>query len=93
MVSTPSGYLFRRAVIRCAIYALLILVACSMLVPFVWMLSSSLKLNKDVFAFPMRWIPDAPRWQNYADIWVKIPLGKFAFNTLNFRLSLPFCSF
>jgi multiple sugar transport system permease protein len=87
---TPSGYLFRRAVIRCAIYALLILVACSMLVPFVWMLSSSLKLNKDVFAFPMRWIPDAPRWQNYADIWVKIPLGKFAFNTLKLSVIVTF---
>jgi multiple sugar transport system permease protein len=68
------------------IYALLILIAFSMLIPFAWMLSSSLKLNRDVFAFPMRWIPENPRWKNYSDIWTKIPLGTFIFNT--FKLSI-----
>ncbi|MDF2938568.1 MAG: sugar transporter ATP-binding protein [Paenibacillaceae bacterium] len=63
------------------VYALLILTVLFMLVPYIWMLSSSLKLNKDVFTFPMQWIPEAPRWQNYADIWTRIPLGKFIFNT------------
>jgi multiple sugar transport system permease protein len=63
-------------------YLLLIIMAFSMLVPFVWMLSSSLKLNKDVFTFPMRWIPESPRWQNYSDIWTKIPLGTFILNTI-----------
>lgn len=62
-------------------YILLAAVVLGMLVPYVWMLSSSLKLNKDVFAFPMQWIPDQPRWENYADIWTKIPLGKFIYNT------------
>lgn len=52
-----------------------------MLLPFVWMLSSSLKLNKDVFTFPVQWIPRNPRWQNYVDIWTIIPLGRFVFNT------------
>ncbi|MDF2923533.1 MAG: sugar transporter ATP-binding protein [Paenibacillaceae bacterium] len=63
------------------VYALLIATVLFMLVPYVWMLSSSLKLNKDVFSFPMQWIPEAPRWQNYADIWTRIPLGKFIYNT------------
>ncbi|WP_435922395.1 carbohydrate ABC transporter permease [Paenibacillus sp. DYY-L-2] len=62
-------------------YILLVVVILGMLVPYVWMLSSSLKLNKDVFAFPMQWIPDQPRWENYADIWTKIPLGTFIYNT------------
>jgi multiple sugar transport system permease protein len=52
-----------------------------MLVPFVWMLSASLKLDKDVFVFPIRWLPENPRWQNYLDIWTKIPLLKFITNT------------
>jgi multiple sugar transport system permease protein len=53
-----------------------------MLVPFAWMLSSSLKLNRDVFTFPMRWIPENPRWRNYRDIWTKIPLAAFILNTV-----------
>lgn len=68
-------------VLMTCIYVLLIVTVLFMLVPYVWMLSSSLKLNKDVFTFPMQWIPEAPRWQNYADIWTRIPLGKFIFNT------------
>ncbi len=63
------------------IYVLLILIAAVMLVPFVWMLSASLKLNKDVFAFPIEWIPSNPRWRNYVDIWTKIPLLTFIKNS------------
>jgi multiple sugar transport system permease protein len=64
------------------LYALLIALAAAMLLPFAWMLSSSLKLSKDVFTFPMQWIPEAPRWANYSDIWKKIPLGAFIANTV-----------
>ena len=63
------------------IYALLIVVAFLMLIPYVWMISASLKMNKDVFAFPIEWIPSNPRWRNYQDIWTKIPLLTFIKNT------------
>jgi multiple sugar transport system permease protein len=52
-----------------------------MLLPFAWMLSASLKLSRDVFIFPIQWIPSEPRWQNYVDIWTKIPLALFIYNT------------
>ena len=63
------------------IYILLILIAALMLVPFVWMISASFKMNKDVFTFPIEWIPSNPRPQNYIDIWTKIPLLTFIKNT------------
>ena len=63
------------------IYVLLILIAALMLIPFVWMLSASFKLNKDVFTFPIEWIPSNPRPQNYVDIWTRIPLLTFIGNT------------
>lgn len=63
------------------VYALLFATVLCMLVPYLWMLSSSLKLNKDVFSFPMQWIPANPRWENFVDIWTKIPLGRFIYNT------------
>ena len=68
------------------IYLILFVVAFTMLVPFAWMLSASVKLNKDVFTFPMQWIPSDPQWANYATIWQKIPLGTFTFNT--FKLTI-----
>lgn len=63
------------------IYLMLILIAALMLVPFVWMISASFKMNKDVFTFPIEWIPSNPRPQNYVDIWTKIPLLTFIKNT------------
>lgn len=56
------------------IYAALIIMAIIMLVPFAWMISASLKLEKDVFSFPIVWIPKDPQWGNYQEIWKKVPL-------------------
>jgi multiple sugar transport system permease protein len=78
----PGGNFF----LKSGIYLFLILIALSMLGPFAWMFSSSLKLNKDVFTFPMRWIPENPRWKNYSDIWTKIPLGIFILNTVKLSI-------
>ena len=64
-----------------AVYVLMILIAFLMLIPFVWMLSASFKMNKDVFTFPIEWIPSNPRPQNYIDIWTRIPLITFILNT------------
>ncbi|MBB6219217.1 carbohydrate ABC transporter permease [Rhizobium leguminosarum] len=64
-----------------AVYAIVIAVTLIMLMPFAWMLSASLKLSRDVFAFPIEWIPSQPQWQNYVDIWTKIPLALFIYNT------------
>ena len=63
------------------IYVLLVVIAALMLIPFLWMLSASFKMNKDVFAFPIEWIPSNPRPRNYVDIWTKIPLLTFIGNT------------
>lgn len=67
---------------KIAVYVILILLSILTIIPFAWMLSASLKLNKDVFAWPMEWIPANPQWRNYVDIWTKIPLMKFISNTV-----------
>ena len=69
------------AIMMVIIYAVLIIVTALMLIPFLWMLSASLKMNKDVFTFPIKWIPENPRWKNYVDIWTKIPLLTFVKNS------------
>lgn len=75
---------------RCLLYAVLLILTAAMLVPFVWMLSASLKLDKDVFIFPIQWIPQNPRWKNYVDIWTKIPLLTFVINTVKITLIVTF---
>ena len=63
-------------------YAILIFLAAITVIPFLWMLSASVKLNKDVFTWPMKWIPENPQWRNYLDIWTKIPMLTFIENTV-----------
>lgn len=65
------------------IYAILLLITACMIVPFLWMLSASIKSNREVFLMdPFVWIPDQPKWDNYIKIWTKIPLLKFVQNTV-----------
>ena len=64
------------------LYAALILMAFVMLVPFAWMISASLKFEKDVFSFPIVWIPENPQWGNYSEIWQKVPLLTGFFNSV-----------
>lgn len=65
------------------VYAALILITAAMIVPFLWMLSASIKTNTEVFKVtPFQFIPDEPQWSNYTKIWTKIPLAKFVGNTV-----------
>lgn len=73
-----------------AIYTILALIVVVTLVPFVWMLSASLKANKDVFNFPFVLVPDQPRWENYREIWSRIPLSTFLLNTLKLSVIVSF---
>ena len=65
------------------VYAILILIAVLMIIPFIWMLSASIKSDREVFQMnPFVLIPENPKFSNYHDIWTKIPMLKFAENTV-----------
>lgn len=74
----------RKAVIsKICVYIILLLLAAVMIIPFLWMLSASIKSDREVFQMnPFQWIPDIPKWSNYKDIWTRIPLLKFVENTV-----------
>ncbi|MCI9174345.1 MAG: carbohydrate ABC transporter permease [Lachnospiraceae bacterium] len=72
-----------RMIGKIVLYLLLILITALMVIPFLWMLSASIKNNADVFKVnPFQFIPDEPRWDNYIRIWTKIPLMHFIGNTV-----------
>jgi multiple sugar transport system permease protein len=62
-------------------YSFLIVLSVIMLLPLLWMVSASLKLDKDVFRFPIEWIPAVPVWSNFSKIWTEIPFLTFFLNT------------
>ena len=76
-----------REVFRHGIWHLvLVLGALTMVGPFLWMLSSSLKAEADVFIFPPQWIPSPLHWSNYADLMNDMPFALFAFNSFEIAI-------
>jgi multiple sugar transport system permease protein len=75
---------------RTVLYIVLALLACLALVPFVWMVSSSLKLDKDVFRYPIEWLPSVRHWENYALIWQRVPLTTYFKNTAFVSITVTF---
>jgi len=73
---------FRRNIGHILAIALLIAGAFSMLVPFFWMLSTSLKDPGDIFLYPPQWIPPVLHFENYRDALTAIPFGRYFLNTL-----------
>ena len=53
-----------------------------MLVPFFWLLSSSLKAPHEIFVFPPKWIPDPIRWTNYLEVFEVVSVMRYAANTM-----------
>ncbi len=73
------------------VYAILILIAVLMIIPFIWMLSASIKSDREVFQMnPFVLIPENPKFSNYHDIWTKIPMLRFAENTIFLTIVVTF---
>lgn len=71
----------KKTISRILLYAIIIALAIVSLIPFYWMIISSLKSNIDVFTIPIEWIPRELHFENYAVIWEKIPLLTFFKNS------------
>jgi len=63
-------------------HTILIIGAFIMIVPFIWMLSTSFKAPGNTFVYPPEWIPRPFVWQNYVEMWQALPFGQFFLNSV-----------
>lgn len=63
-------------------YLLLGLLSISFVLPFLWMVSTSLKLSQDVFTYPPSFFPNSFEWGNYIKGWRVLPFNTFLVNSL-----------
>jgi len=63
------------------IFLIVLAGAVTMVFPFLWMLSTSLKDTKFVYQFPPQWIPNPVDWHNFVEIWEVVPLGRGLLNS------------
>lgn len=75
---------------RFLIYLALIVAAAALLLPFFWMVMSSLKSPNEVFTVPIVWVPETFVWSNYADIWTKSNMLTWIRNTMILAVVVTF---
>ncbi len=72
------------------VHLLLLVGAIAMLMPFAWMVSTSLKAQNEVFSYPPQWIPSQLLWSNYAQAWAAAPFGRYFINSGIVALAVTF---
>lgn len=63
-------------------YTILIAISIVVLIPLFWMISTALKSNADIYAWPPEWIPSPLHWENFVDAWNAMPFNTYLVNSL-----------
>jgi len=71
-----------RSLRKILLVGVLSVLALSMLLPFLWMLSTSLMNDLEVYQFPPKFIPSVVRWSNYVEAMSLQPFGRYFLNSL-----------
>ncbi|WP_163580899.1 carbohydrate ABC transporter permease [Gracilibacillus saliphilus] len=79
MITTKSA--------RVMMHVFLILFGIVWIYPFVWMVFSSLKTNKEFLTSGTKLIPEDFQWQNYSEAWITANFSGYFWNTVIFTVS------
>lgn len=69
-------------------YTALVIGSAVMILPFLWVVSTSLKTSPEVFAYPVVWIPEVIQWDNYPMVLELLPFGRYLLNTAFVTISV-----
>jgi len=81
-----------RASVWYALNVLTVVGAVFLLLPYFWMVSSSLKTQDEIFRLPIEWVPPAPQWANYPTALGRFPFGIYFFNSAVVALAVMACN-
>lgn len=82
-----------KAIKKSTAYIFLTLGGVTMILPFLWMLSTSLKSYSSVFIFNLaeiQWLPTPLYLKNYVDVWKVVPFAKFYLNSIFVSCAVTF---
>lgn len=72
------------------LHVVLIIGACIMGLPFLWMILSALKDLSQVFVVPPKWIPEPFVWSNFKTSLTALPFGRAYFNSFYINVIVVF---
>jgi multiple sugar transport system permease protein/sn-glycerol 3-phosphate transport system permease protein len=72
---------WRQRVQRSVAFVAIVAGAAVIMFPMLWMISTSLKRQEEVFILPPKWIPIPPQWGNYSEIFRDAPFDRYLLNS------------
>ena len=78
----PTSVIARQGLTSLVKHAVLIFFGLFYVLPLFWMLSTALKKDAQVIAFPPVWIPNPAMWNNFIEAFNFVPFGTFLQNSL-----------
>ena len=73
---------FKKRISLIILYVVLSLFALVFLIPFFWMISTSLKPPTQIWVFPPQWIPRPVMWGNFLKAWTIMPFNLYTRNSV-----------
>lgn len=73
---------------RWLIWTLIMVGGVCMVIPFLWMVLTSLKTDHQAFAWPPEILFWPPQWKNWPEAWQIAPFGRFFFNSFFVSISV-----
>jgi multiple sugar transport system permease protein len=62
-------------------YTILTIFSLAVVIPVLWMLSTSVKNDQEIFTVPPRWIPEQITFDSFSRIWTDYPFTHYFFNS------------
>ncbi len=78
----PAAVNWRRVAGRALLYGVVAAGALVFSLPFIWMISTSVKPGAEVYVVPPRWIPSTFEWANFREPWENLPFLTFYKNSV-----------
>ncbi len=72
----------RGVALDAVVYLLLTLGAIVVILPFLYMMASSLETIAQIGALTPQFWPNPPQWDNYTQVWQQLPIGRYFVNSL-----------
>lgn len=72
----------RKWLLELLLQAIMVAAVLVIIIPVAWTFSTSLKPLQEVYAYPPKWIPSRPLWENYVTAWHDAPFDRYTFNSV-----------
>lgn len=80
-ITTNQTSIIKRKSSKTLLHVLLVLGSILMLLPFFWMISTSLKIENDIFSIPIKFLPQTITFENFSKALEVVPMIRYMFNT------------